>query len=242
MTTDYLKNAPDRLIRAHRNREIRNGRIILERLLCDERMRTVWKEFARHNLNDEQWLEVWQAISWAKSNSNKTRNRKKRGDERDDYQMLAQRFAKLAKKIENGPLDVNAYELLPQSILDALHISNFHELDVLERSQVARRLLPCWPAASELLYGLEMLALARAVHAMEVPRPDKRDSGKVAARTFVWYLGQEFQLHTMFGKQMLGSLRTITNVIFNGDEEFSRSFVQNALRGCIAKRGAAIVR
>lgn len=229
MTRNYLKNAPDRLVRAHKNREIGNGRVILEHLLCDERMSTVWKELARYKLNDNRWLEVWRAIAWAKFNSNKTRKRKRRSDEQGVYRTLADRFAKLAKKIENGPLDVDAYELLPQSILDALHINNFHELHVLERSDVAHRLLRCWPVASELLYGLEKLALARANHAMIVPRPDERDSSYVAARTFVWHLGQDFR--TIFGNKMMGSLAAITDVIFDGDATFNRSFVQSALRG-----------
>lgn len=228
MTKGYLKNAPDRLVRAHQNREISNGRSILERLLSDERMRTVWKELAGYNLNDKKWLGVWQAIAWAKFNSNKVNKRKRRSDERDDLQRLANQFAKLAKMIENGPLDVNAYELLPQSVLDALHIGNLHELTVLEQSDVAHRLLPCWPGAAELLCGLERLALKRATRAMTAPRPDERNSGNVEARTFVWFLGQDFR--AIFGKPLLGSLATIANVIFNSDEKFSRSFVQSTLR------------
>lgn len=230
MTKQFVKNAPEYLVRGYQDRKFgNNGRVFFGRLLTDDRMRTVWKELAGYNLTDKQWLDVWQAIAWAKFNSNKTRKRKRRSDERDDYQMLAHQFAELAKKIENGPLDVNAYELLPQSLLDALHISNLHDLHVLERSNVAHQLLPFWPNASELLYGLEKLALARAARAMTVPRPDERNSGNVAARTFVWFLGQDFR--SMFGKPMLGSLAKITNVIFDGDEDFSRSFVQDVLRG-----------
>lgn len=230
MTKQYVKNAPVYLVRAYQDRKFgNNGRAFFERLLCDNRMRTVWKEFASYNLTDNQWLDLWQAIVWAKFNSNKTRTRKRRSDERDEYRMLAKKFADLAKKIKNGPLDVNAYELLPQSVLDALHISNFHDLHVLKRSKVAHQILSSWPSAPELLCGLEKIALARANQAMTTPRPDDRDSGNVAARTFVWYLGQDFR--AMFGKPMLGSLAKITNVIFNGDEDFSRSFVQDVLRG-----------
>ncbi|MDP2786373.1 MAG: hypothetical protein Q8O38_17535 [Sulfurimicrobium sp.] len=232
MTKQWLKAAPERLVLAFQNREIGNGRALLERLLCDDRMRFAWKEIAPHVQDDQQWIEVWSAIVYAKRKSNQAgRLRKRRSDERDVYRVLANKFSTLAKGIENGPLDVLAYELFPQDVLEALHVR--------QRSDVGR-ILSCWPGASELLRGLEMRALMLADDAMSKPRADDRGSGNVAARTFVWYLGQDF--HTMFGQQMLGTLARITEVTFNSDEGFNRSFVQSALSGCIAKRGGVILR
>lgn len=232
MTKKWAKNAPDRLVRAYENREIGKGRDLLERLLRDERMKLTWAELARHVRTDQQWLRVWSAIVYAKSESNKAgRLRKQRGAERDDYQALARKFSALARKIENGPRDLLAYELLPQDVLAALHVSNLHDMDVIERCDVAHRLLPCWPSAPELLRGLEKFALAQAAHAMDKQRPEERGSGNVAARTFVWYLGQDFR--TMFGKPLLGTLAKIADVTFDVDLdcEFTRSFVQGTLRG-----------
>lgn len=231
MTKIWQKNAPGRLVRAYENREIGNGRAILERLLRDERMRFAWVEIVRHVHDDEQWLLVWSAIAHAKLKSNQAgKLRKQRGDERDAYLALAGKFADLAKKIENGPLDVRAYELFPQDVLGASHVATMDD---------ARRLLPCWPTASELLRGLEEHASMLAALAMSKPRADDRGSGNVAARTFVWYLGQDFS--AMFGTPMLGTLAKIADVTFNRDAEFSKGFVQSALGG-IAKRGATTAR
>jgi hypothetical protein len=225
-----LKSAPDRLIRAYQNREIRNGRTILGRLLSDTRMRTVWPQLAKYVKDDQQWLQVWRAIINAKSMSNKvSKLRKTRGDERDGYAELADKFKALAKKVEGGPLDVLAYELLPQDVLAALHVPNFHEMDVLQRSDVANQLLPCWPTAPELLRGLEALAVKLSNEAMTKPRTDERSSGDVTARTFVKHLGGDF--HSMFGKKMLGTLAKIATVTLSRKEELSRSFVQNVLMG-----------
>jgi hypothetical protein len=225
-----IEGAPDRLIRAYQKNEMRAGRVILGRLLTDDRMLTVWTELSRYVKDDRQWLLIWRAIANAKSMSNKeSRLRKSRGDERDDYVKLAGKFEALAKKIKKGPLDVLAYELLPQDVLAALNVTNFDEMDVLQRSNVAHQLLRCWPSAPELLRGLATLSVTLSKEAMTKPRADERSRGDVAARIFVRHLGCEF--HSMFGRKMLGTLAKIADTTLNRKEELSRSFVQSALRG-----------
>jgi hypothetical protein len=227
-----IKSAPDRLIRAYQGKEIQVGRTILGRLLSDTRMRTVWPQLAKYVKDDQQWLQVLRAIINAKSMSDKvSKLRKTRGDERDGYAELADKFKTLAKKVEGGPLDVLAYELLPQDVLAALHVPSFSQLDALKRSNIAHQLLPCWPSATELLRGLEALAMTLSIEAMTKSRTDERSSGDVAARTFVCHLRREFR--SMFDNAMLGTLASIANATFDKvvDEELSRSFVQSALKG-----------
>jgi len=101
-----------------------------------------------------------------------------------------------------------------------------------QRINAAHKLQTDWPGAAELLRGLAKKASELAEGAMKKARPDDRSSGDVAARTFVWHLGNDF--HAMFGKALLGSLAKIVDVTFNKtgtDEEFSKSVIQNILRG-----------
>jgi hypothetical protein len=252
MPKHWTKSAPDYLVRAYQNRKIGNGRAILERLLRDERMQSAWAELARHVRTDQQWMRVWSAIAYAKLKSNQaTRLHKRRSEERDEYRTLAGKFATLAKKIENGPLDVLTYELWGHEDLAALHIRNdlaalraadLYEMAEERRCEVAHQILPHWPGAADFLRGLEKCALTLADNAMNKPRPDERSSDNVAARVFVWHLGERFR--DIFGKAMLGTLAKIADVTFNRvemDQQFSKGFVQNVLLG-IVKRGVKISR
>ncbi len=230
MAKQWVKTAPKSLILAYENRKIGNGRAILERLLCDERMRTAWTQLAHHSRTDKQWLRVWSVIAYAKKKSNEaSRAHKRRSDERDEYRQLSKKFSELATKIENGPLDVLAYELLSQDTLGALHLENLYHMDTQQRVEVAHKILPSWPSASELLRGLEKHAQELAGDAMKKPRADERSSGDIAARTFIWRLGHDFK--SIFGNAMLGTLGKIADVIFDSKEDFSRSFAQNAMKG-----------
>ena len=226
----FLKTAPEQLIDAYKTRKISNGRLILKSLLCDLQMKTTWATLARHIKSDRQWLDVWSAIAHAKNQSNKTSKfRKQRSIEVDEFRTLAKKFSILAMKIKGGPLDGLAYELFPEDVLAALNMENLHNIDQLQRSAIAHRLLPCWPSASELLNGLERCSLALATNAMIKPRADERNTGNIAARAFIWHLGPDF--NSIFGNNMPGPLRQITNVIFNNEDGFSKDFVRNALNG-----------
>ncbi len=238
MAKKWTNSAPSRLVRAYEEGHIRNGRAILESLLSDERMLPTWKQLSKKGATtDDDWMQIWRFIAYAKKKSNAIRDakatfkRKRPSDERDEYKALAQKFLALAKKIENKPLDVLAFELLSEDTLAALQVPNLHERVVLDRNYLAHKLLNPWPSASELLYGLERYALRLANEVVNNPRPDARDRGDIEARTFVWYLGQDFRSH--FGSPMLGSLANIAEVTFMRpvDKHYSRSFIQGALRG-----------
>ena len=229
MNTQWVKNAPERLVLAYENRENGPGRVLLERLLRDDRMRLVWAELARHVKTKHGWIKVWSAIASAKARSNKAKLHKRRSDERDKYVGQAAKFASLAKEIENGLLDVPAYNLFPQDVLTILGAPDFHVKDAMQRDAAAHQILHCWPTAPEILRGMERCALAQADEEMKNPRAVTRGRGNIVARTFVWNLGQEFQY--MFGHAMLGTLATIADVILQTDQPITKGFVQSALKG-----------
>lgn len=231
VTGHWLKNAPKPLVRAYQERKLGKSLDILERLLRDERMRTAWTELARHVQSDHQWFVVWNAILFAKTKADKARTvHWRRSEERDYYKALARTSAALAKKTENGQLDLLAYELFPQTVLAALGVPTLHKMHRLRRDEIARRLLTSWPSMPELLRGLEKRALRLADDAMNKPRPDERSRGRVSERTFAWHLGREFK--SLFGKALLGTVTIIVNVTFNvrRDHEITRAFVQSTLR------------
>lgn len=237
MTKRWIKTAPARLVRAFENHEIGNGRPILKRLLSDSRMQTKWPTLVRYmqkqgwDGDSNQWLKIWGAIASAKYQSNKaSRVRKRRTDIRDDYAKLADDFAALGKKIGrvNNPMDVLIYQLFPEDIWGALNLAKLNGLDPLERDEIAHNLLPCWPSASEILYGLSSLASQLAQDAMGTPRPDERGSGNVAARVFVWHVGNDFR--ALFGNALYGTLAEIANVTFNfHDDGLTKKTVEQIL-------------
>jgi len=240
MSKLWVKNAPEPLILALESGDINAGRNILERLLRDNRMALAWSVLARKIQGDEKkWLRVWHAIANAKSESNRaSRSRTRRSDERDRYNALAGRFAALAKKIENGPLDVLAYDLLSQDSLDALHIPSLHRLNSLHRAEIAHKIMADWPSAPELLRGLEKLALTVAGDSMDKLRPDERSSGDVQARIFIHHLGSDFW--ALFQSHLLGTLGKIADVTLQRSQDIDRSFVQRSVKGVSPKRGSKI--
>jgi len=201
-------------------------------MLQDERMESAWPQLAKRVEKDADWQKVWGAIVCAYGESKKSKKRKLRTDSRDEYQALARKFSALAKKIENGRLDVPAYELLPQDVCNALHIPDFHTLDDLTRAAVAHDLLIEWPTASELLCGLGSCAQRLADEAMKEYRPGDRVGKKLAARLFVAYLGKQFKY--LFKEPLLGTIAKITNVALDPDEKleyaYDRGFVQSVLK------------
>ena len=235
MKTKWAKNAPACLIRAYKERKIGNGHNLLGRLLGkdSEWIESPWTQISRHVRSDQQWLRVWTAIAYAKSQSNRAlrSRRKTRGDERNEYHALATKFANLANQIENGPLDILTHELWSPEDWAALNVANLNEMDAKERFDAAHQILKYWPSATDLLRGLGNRASTLASDAMTKPRPDERDRGDIEGRVFLWHLAKEFQL--IFGKQMLGTLANIANVTFNRvgkSRQFEKSFVQSLLR------------
>lgn len=226
----WLKTAPRYLIDAYESGRIGKGRPLLAKLLRDKRMGTTWTELTRHIKRDEQWGIVWASICSAKGESNAARLKHiTRKDKRDKYRSVASRIKKLSKEVDTWRLNVPGYDLFPQEVFVALGVPQLHEMHPLERDTEAHKVLATWPYTLELLSGLEKCALIKAGEAMTEPRPDVQQAGNRAARVFVCRLGKDFQYH--FGLKLLGSIATITNVAFDADEKFSKSFVQGVLKG-----------
>lgn len=232
--------APACLVRADEEGRLgRDRQKFLRRLLASAEMDGAWRELGsaidewrEHHNNaepDDGWFRVWSLITYAVHQSNQTKRRKLRSVERKQYQALADRFAVLARDIGNGPLDVLAYHLLPPDNLAALGLRDWQGMDSLERDAAAHKLLNIWPSASEILTGLASLAQKLSDDAMTRPRPDDRSRGRPYVRAFVWSLGNDFK--AMFGTPMLGTVANIANAALALDEQISKGFVQEVLRG-----------
>lgn len=206
--------------------------------MTDERMRTTWKQLARHAQKDEEWRRVWGHIAHAKKQANKKSiSRKSRKEVRDEYRSLARKFQKLANAIAEGPLDLLAYNLLDQESLDALHVPDLYVLPEPQRGDAAYDLLHHWPNAPEILLGLQRRAAEFADEAMCEPRPDQRARGHVAIRLFVNQLGNDFR--DAFGQPLMGTIAAITNVTFQtkANKEIDKKFVQLVLKRGVSKEG-----
>lgn len=239
MNKPWVKSAPQYLIDGYIEcRFGNNARPIFKRLLCDERMKHAWIELARNAMSDKQWLDVWRSIASAKAQSNKTKLRLSRSDTRDKYLLLKKKFCDLADAIENGLLDVPAYDVFPQDALDILGLPKLKAQNGPQRATLASGILSCWPTTPELLRGLESLASNLAISAMQDARADDRSGPTIKARVFVSHLGERFNY--MFGRKLLGTIASITDVVFNSEaipiNPFTKTFVQSVLRD-IGKAG-----
>jgi hypothetical protein len=230
MSSQWAKNAPTRLIRAYQNREVGKGRILLGRLLSNDWTHSPWTELARHVQTDRQWLRVWSAIASAKVKSNRAVRlpHKSRSEERDDYRALAKKFAKLAKKIEDGPLDVPTYELWGRKDWAALHEPNLNEVAPEQRCDAAYRILRHWPSAVDLLYGLEERAWTLATDAMikRLPRCAQQvilSCGRSSGQARVYFSSSG----KVAGDFAIADWHSAEET----DEPTSRSFVQSVLHG-----------
>jgi hypothetical protein len=208
-----VKTAPEVLIKAYTEGVINNGRGHLYRLLTMGVMSNAWQLLEPKAGVDPQahWLRVWTAIAFAKHQSGLSKRRARRGDLRDQYAAVAGAAERLAQRIEGGPLDVLAFNLLPDDVLDALGVPDFLQLSLIERSAVAGRLLRVWPSAAELLRGLARVAEGQAAEEMQRPRADDRATGDVAKRVFVATLTEEFR--HIFGAPKPPAIETIAGVV-----------------------------
>jgi hypothetical protein len=157
------------------------------------------------------WGRVWEGIAHAKHQSDLSKRRARRGDLRDRYAGIAGAAERLAQRIEGGPLDVLAFNLLPDDVLDALGVPGLMRLPLVERASLARGLLAVWPSAAETLRGLARVAEGQAAEEMQRTRADDRATGDVTRRVFVATLTEEFRY--IFGGPKPSVVETIAWVV-----------------------------
>lgn len=185
-----------------------------------------WEVLSKRVKKGEDWFRIWGAIAYAKAKSNRSKRRKTRSDERDEFSKLAKAFGELAANIEGGILDVQCYDLLSKETWGALGAPDFHAQDQWKRLDTAHKFLEDWPSPSEILRGLESRARALADEAMKRPRAYARARYNVGLRIFVCELGADFRQR--FGTPLHGTIALIATVTFG--EEVTRAGVQNMLK------------
>lgn len=258
MKTAWLPTAPKNLINAYETKKIGIGQDILERLLSDPQMSSVWTQLTISKANSTRWIMVFGNIVSAKGKSNTaagshkpgkpTKLRQTRSDESDKYKMLAGKFAELAKEIDSnrirnklpkGPLlDLPLYEYFPEDVLKALHVKNWEGMHSFERDAVVPQLQGIWPTAPELLRGIAARASRLADDAMTAPRPDDRKKGDIAARTFIWHLANSVQ--PQFNAPILKEIGMIATVVLNPPEGnvYDKAYVERVLNSRPPKKQA----
>lgn len=218
-----LPTAPSVLVVLHGR--IGVGKDILGRLLTDRRMRRSWTTLSRHISRDAQWEQLWREIVYALMSAKKQK-RGRRIKTRDSYLRIMRASRALATSIENGPLDLLAYEVFPEDVMRINRVPDWKILDSLGRSQEAFRLLRDWPSVPEMLRELATRATVLATQAMRNPALVDhltRDSSTIAfARALADYFSARFE------QPLYGTVSRIASVVF--DREVSKSFVAQAVR------------
>jgi len=230
------------LILAYESGEVHRGRDILGRLLQAPTMVSPWREMTRAlkkkeaklNSGSDRWMEVWDAIVQAKHRSRQAILGSQRGpatrkDEADYFAGVASLCAELARKIEGRPLDLLVYELLPDEVIRALVVGDFRNLDSRQRNKVARRLLPAWPSAAEVIRELGARASADAQIAATATRLIERNTENAPERIFVVDLGHRFKL--ILDAKPIVTTANLTDVVFDRTIPLEHHLVRSWLRG-----------
>lgn len=170
--SSYLLEAPSALITLHQ--QIGQGKDILGRLLTDVSMRPAWRALGKRIKHDRQWRDLWSEITYTLLLVKRDRLELKR--QRDTCAKIADAAGKLAKDIEEGPLDLPVFELS------------------FRRSDRALLHLCEWPLVSECLHDLSVKAEQYAhdvLRTVPVKRTrDNRDASIISRRLFAYFVRQ----------------------------------------------------
>jgi len=222
-TLTYLKSAPPSLIAIHENRKRALGRDILERLLIDEQMRRSWTVLSKYINRDQEWDQLWREIVNIKG---KTKRKPTfRAKEQKKFLQITNCASKLADSVTDGPLDLLAYRLFPDEVMNILGITNWSSLDSLQQSDIAHNLLKEWPSIPELLNALAIQAQMLANDAKTGDRVTERNTG--ARLYFVRSLCEYFK--KTYKAKLYGTVANIASVVLK--YKIDKSYVENAVKG-----------
>jgi hypothetical protein len=231
----WTSNAPRELISLHGR--IGQGRDVLGRLLQDPRMNRAWVEIDKRIdkrakapggvPSREAYQRLWGAIFYAWSKANQAEQRRKAGailphrERRDQCLEVADIASRLAKHLEDGPLDLCAHELFPEAVVRLARAGNFQSRGY----DVAQQALE-WTTFHDLLLELERRAQAEAAR----PPVVAKVTGEFESNYFIRPLAQHFEHY--FGGTMDASLAAITTVVRDrkASKELTANDVKRALR------------
>lgn len=237
--TKYLDTAPHILVKRHRDHQINLGRDILERLLTDPNMSTVWGKLAKKINTDNEWQRLFQEIIYIKRQAIHilpTRGRKSklkeikeftRAEKHEYFLRISAQARGLANTLQEGPLDLLAYEFFPADVMSNLGVPNWNQLDTSEgRVNAGHSILRFWPSLPELLMGLEAQAKSLAEEANSEVRYVERINEKAEELYFVRALADYFR--QQFGKPMASEVTDIATIGLKYDIDLD--FVKKAIQ------------
>jgi hypothetical protein len=230
----WTSHAPRELISLHG--KIRLGRDVLGRLLQDPRMSRAWFEIDKRIEkrakatggvpSPEAYQRLWGAIITAFSRANRAEKRRKTGailphrERKDQCFKAADIASRLAKHLEDGPLDLCAHEFFPEAVVRLARV-NFQSRGY----EVAQRDLE-WTTLRDLLLELERRARTEAAR----PPVVAKVTGEFESNYFIRMLAGHFEHH--FGGTMDASLAAIAAVALDrkASKELTANDVKRALR------------
>lgn len=213
---------------------------ILEALLCNRRMEPAWKSINKSIKSEDGYNELLSAIR--ESMRLARRSKVTQTDRREKYEDIAKRAEKLAKLIiepryksgvnvpYTGDLDLQAYELLPESIASTLGAESYTAMNSRDRATWAYSLLPEWPTIVELL---EQLAIRSRRCGGEDTSLVERDRGSARVVIFVRELYKHFyNVNAQFNG--FAAIATITSITM-GDKNLTSKAVRRMIFGAAGK-------
>lgn len=227
-----LGSAPNALIQLHDSRSSFLGRTILGRLLSDTRMNRAWGVLGQHISSPEEWKDFWREIVCALNAANSDSqlhppNTRPQTKKKKEHQAMASNAEELANMIDGGPLDLRAYHLFPDEVMDILGVKNWSTLDRLQRSEAAAQLLREWPTVPELLREFANLARQTADEAVTKKKSPTRTTRDRKARYFSKTLSHYFS--TNYSVNLYGTVSNIATVVLG--YEVTKKLVENAIKG-----------
>ena len=236
-TGRYVTDAPPCLIHQFEAKEIRNGRLVLGRLLQRTEMKTVWKRLAPKLKTEKDYRFFWSAVVQGMSASKRADTSLTGTQLRRIFGDAATTCRRLRGTLSNLDFDPLIYELVfdPQ-LLQIWGAPNLHRFDGPAKNEIAGKVLGTWPSLGEILAGLEFVLQQSA---QTLPNNQRRRT-TYHAKAFAQAFGPE--LKRLVGRHMYGTVADITNVVLNlnPEDQIERGAVQRWLDG-VSLRTAKLV-
>lgn len=227
--TAYVRTAPQDLIALHQNKQVGKSYRYLTFLLTDPEMEQAWAELEKHRRRDDHACRLFSEIVNILHAIRRHAVVRRRTDERDHYQRVADHAANLAAAVMNGPLDRLAYEYFYEEDMHINGVNEWDALDPLERVGFAHALLPRWTSLVELLGQLEKKARRLAEEAMRNPRLVDRQLSAEDYRQLYFVRALARYMTVEYGSPLYGTVAHIANAVL--DTTFTKAEIAKKVGG-----------
>ncbi|NEX60627.1 hypothetical protein [Noviherbaspirillum galbum] len=214
-THPYLPSAPADLVTAHRERQIAKGYPQLELLVTHPDMQLAWQELSKRAKPEDTayGMRLFGEIVAILHRLRPTMVTLRRSEEKSKLMGIATQAGALAKAIENGPFDKQAYEYFPVDIMEINGIADWRMQDSLSRAALAYDLLRVWASFPEMLRELAAQAEKQAHEAMSRPRVVDRQLGSESYRQLYFVRALTQYMTKDFGSPLYGTVARIASSI-----------------------------